>query len=286
MSHALRTLTPTNVTRPRLGLALSGGAARGFAHVGVLRALERHNLSVDMIAGTSVGAIVGGAYAAGVTLDELLAFGRAARWRNLGRMTLARGGLQSNQPLETLLRARLPVESFDQLRIPFAAVAADLDSGEEVMLTTGDLAFAIRASCTLPGLYVPVIDDRGRQLIDGGLVANLPVGATLGLGADVVIAVDVNFEGAKFLGRLQSFQTTIGVLFQSLMIAQRAASSREAAQAHVQIRPRVGHIRWDEMRRADELIKLGEEATEEAIPQIRAMLDTHQREAQTLSKMT
>ena len=92
-------------------------------------------------------------------------------------MTLARGGLQSNQPLETLLRARLPIERFDQLQIPFAAIAADLDSGEEVMLTTGDLAFAIRASCTLPGLYVPVIDDKGRQLIDGGLVANLPVTA-------------------------------------------------------------------------------------------------------------
>lgn len=272
--------------RPRLGLALSGGAARGFAHVGVLRAFERHGLQVDAIAGTSVGAVVGGAYAAGLSLDDLLAFGRTARWRNLGRMTLARGGLQSNQPLETLLRARLPVADFDKLQIPFAAVAADLDSGEEVMLTSGDLAFAIRASCTLPGLYVPVIDDCGRQLIDGGLVANLPVTAAHKLGADMIVAVDVNFEGAKFLGRLQSFQTTIGVLFQSLMIAQRAASSREAARAHVNIRPRVGHIRWDEMRRADELIELGDEATEEAMPQIKAILDARRSEDQIVSKMT
>jgi len=257
-------------SRPRLALALSGGAARGFAHVGVLRAFEHHGIPVDMIAGTSAGALVGGAYAAGLTTNEIIAFGQGLRWRDLGRMTLSRSGLQSNSSLETIIRARFPATRFEDLRIPFAAVAADLHSGEQVVMSErGDAAFAIRASCALPGLYVPVVDERGRQLVDGGLVAIVPVAAARALGADVVVAVDVNFEGAKFLGTPQS---VLGVLLQSFMIVQRAATAAHVQRADVVIRPRVGHIRWDEMRRGDELMRLGEEAADEAMPEIKSAL--------------
>ncbi len=259
-----------SVVRPRLALALSGGAARGFAHVGVLRALERHNIPVDMIAGTSVGALVGGAYAAGLSLDEIAAFGRDVRWRNLGRLTLSRSGLQSNLPLERVIRSRFPATRFEDMRVPFAAVATDLHSGEAVVMSgRGDVAFAIRASCALPGLYIPVVDERGRQLVDGGLVAIVPVHAARALGADVVVAVDVNFEGAKFLGTPQS---VLGVLLQSFMVVQRAATAAHVARAEVAIRPCVGHIRWDEMKRGDELIRLGEAAGEEAAADIKQAL--------------
>jgi NTE family protein len=258
--------------RPRIGLALSGGAARGIAHVGVLRVLAEHRIPIDFIAGTSAGAVVGAALASGVSITEIEKIGRTLRWRDMGRMTLSRLGVQSNARLEEFMRACLPVTRFEELPIPFAAVATDLHSGSAVILSgEGDVAFAVRASCAIPGWYVPVTDEHGRQLVDGGLVANIPSAAARSLGADLVIAVDVNFEGAKFLGQPQS---AIGVLLQSMMVVQRTASAHQLQDADVVIRPRVGHIRWDEMTRAEELIAAGEEAARATIQRIKHLLES------------
>lgn len=258
------------VERPRIGLALSGGAARGIAHLGVLKVLEEQNVPIDFIAGTSAGALVGGAVAAGIPLAELEEWARSLRWRDIGRMTLSRLGVQSNARLEELIRARFPVTRFEDLRVPFAAVATDLHTGKAVVMSNeGDVPFAIRASCALPGWYVPVVDEQGRQLVDGGLAANVPSAAARSLGADIVIAVDVNAEGARFLGPPQS---AIGVLFQSIMVVQRTAAAHQWQDADLVIRPRVGHIRWDEIGRADELIKAGEEATRTTIERIKHLL--------------
>jgi NTE family protein len=144
------------------------------------------------------------------------------------------------------------------------------------MRDAGDIAFAIRASCAIPGWYVPVIDEVGRQLVDGGLVANVPSSIARSLGADVVIAVDVNAEGAKFLG---SSLSIIGIVLQSMMLVQRTVSSYELKLADVVVRPRVGHIRWDEMGRAEELIKAGYEAAIESIPAIKAAIEEANRAA-------
>lgn len=267
----------TKAARPRVGLALSGGAARGLAHVGVLRALEEHAIPIDVIAGTSAGALVGGVYAAGLPLDEIEKIGRTLRWRDIGRMTLSRLGIQSNARLEDLLRPRLPVTRFEDLRIPFAAVATDLHSGAPVVMSgEGDLAFAIRASCCVPGWYIPATEPDGRQLVDGGLVANIPASYARELGADLVIAVDVNAEGAKFLGPPQS---VIGILLQTMMVVQRTASIHQLKAADVVIRPRVGHIRWDEMTRADELIAAGYEAAVETIEEIMAVMQSQSQPA-------
>jgi predicted acylesterase/phospholipase RssA len=150
--------------RPTIGLALSGGAARGIAHVGVLRALSDNNIPVDYIAGTSAGSLVGGAFASGMPLDQIVELGRQMRWRDVGRMTMSRLGVQSNERLEQYLRERLPIARFQDLPIPFAAVATDLKTGSAVILRDkGDVPFAIRASCAIPGWYVPVIDEEGRQ---------------------------------------------------------------------------------------------------------------------------
>jgi NTE family protein len=257
--------------RPLIGLALSGGAARGIAHVGVLRALTEHEIPVDCIAGTSAGSIVGGAMASGLPLSEIETIARGLRWRDIGRMTMSRVGVQTNERLEQYLRNRLPKTKFEELPIRFAAVATDLKSGEAVVMRdTGDIAFAIRASCAIPGWYVPVVDDTGRQLVDGGLVANIPSGAARALGADIVIAVDVNAEGAKFLGPSLSI---IGVVLQSMMLVQRTVSSYQLIQADAVIKPRVGHIRWDEMGRAEELLKAGYEAGIEAVPTIKELIE-------------
>lgn len=256
---------------PRIGLALSGGAARGMAHAGVLRALLENEIRIDCIAGTSAGSIVGGAFAAGLSIDEISDFGRTLRWRDIGRVTMSRLGIQTNERLEQYLRARLPVCKFEDLRIPFAAVATELTTGMAVVMRDqGDVPFAIRASCTIPGWYVPVADQDGRQLVDGGLVAVVPSTMARSLGADIVIAVDVNSEGATFIGPTSS---VIGVLLQSIMVVQKTASHYQREMADLIINPKVGHIRWDEMGRADELMTAGYEAGLKRIPDIRALID-------------
>jgi NTE family protein len=257
--------------RPTIGLALSGGAARGIAHVGVIRALTENNIPVDCIAGTSAGSLVGGAMASGMALDQIEDLGRKLRWRDVGRMTMSRLGVQSNDRLEQYLRDRLPITRFEDLSIPFAAVATDLKSGAAVILREkGDIPFAIRASCAIPGWYVPVADEEGRQLVDGGLVAVVPSSVTRSLGADIVIAVDVNAEGATFIGPASS---VIGVVLQSMLVVQKTASHYQLSLADFVVRPKVGHIRWDEMGRAEELIAAGYAAGLESAPEILALID-------------
>lgn len=256
---------------PRIGLALSGGAARGNAHVGVLRAFAENNIRIDCVAGTSAGSIVGGALAAGMPVDDIEEFGRKLRWRDIGRVTMSRLGIQSNERLEQYLRARLPVCRFEDLQMPFAAVATELKTGAAVVMRDhGDVPFAIRASCAIPGWYVPVTDEQGRQLVDGGLVAVIPATVTRSLGADIVIAVDVNSAGATFIGPSSS---VIGVLFQSMLVVQKTASHYQLQSSDLVIQPKVGHIRWDEVGRADELIAAGYEAGLESIPRIRELID-------------
>lgn len=243
-----------------------------MAHVGVLRALLENKIPIDYIAGTSAGSIVGGAHAAGMSIEEIAEFGRTLRWRDVGRMTMSRLGVQSNERLEQYLRARLPVTRFEDLPIPFAAVATELKTGKAVVLRDeGDVPFAIRASCAIPGWYVPVTDPDGRQLVDGGLVAVIPVSVTRSLGADIVIAVDVNAAGATFLGPTSSI---IGVVLQSMLVVQKTASRYQLASSDLVITPAVGHIRWDEMGRAVELMDAGYAAAVESMPQVHALLES------------
>jgi NTE family protein len=240
-----------------------------MAHIGVLKVFQEHSLPIGCIAGTSAGALVGGAFAAGLSVEELERIGRQLRWGDMGRLTFSRLGIQSNERLGQFIRERFPVTRFEDLRIPFAAVATDLHSGTPVVMKgEGDIAFAIRASCAIPGWYVPVTDEQGRQLVDGGLVANVPASTARSLGADIVIAVDVNADGAKFLGPPQS---VFGVLLQAMMVVQRNAARRQGQDADIIIRPKVGHIRWDEVSRAEELLAAGEEAARSTIETIKQL---------------
>jgi NTE family protein len=165
----------------------------------------------------------------------------------------------------------LPITRFEDLPVPFAAVATDLTTGAAVVMKdTGDVPFAIRASCTIPGWYVPVLDPEGRQLVDGGLVAVVPASVARSLGAEIVIAVDVNSEGATFITPSSS---VIGVLLQSMMVVQKTASSYQREMSDLVISPKVGHIRWDEMGRAQELMDAGYKIGIENIPTVRALID-------------
>jgi NTE family protein len=187
-------------------------------------------------------------------------------------MTMSRLGVQSNERLEQYLRERLPATRFEDLQIPFAAVATDLKTGTAVILRDkGDVPFAIRASCAIPGWYVPVADEHGRQLVDGGLVAVIPATTTRDLGADLVIAVDVNAAGATFLGPTSSI---IGVVLQSMLVVQKTASRFQLASSDLVITPQVGQIRWDEMGRSGELMEAGYAAAMERMPQIFELLES------------
>ncbi len=262
--------TPSKSNRPRIGLALSGGAARGIAHVGVLRALEENAIPIDAIAGASAGALIGGAYASGLSIDELVAMARKFRWRHISRLSFSRLGLQSNAPMADFLRAKLPVTRFEEMPIPFAALATDLQTGTAVVFRDrGDLTIALRASNCLPVFYVPVRDDEGRLLVDGGLVANLPISYTRDLGADIVIAVDVGLDGARFMDRPR---TALGVLTQVFVAVERVVSNQERETADLIIAPKVGHIRWDQTRRAEEFLKIGYETALKSIDQIKDLI--------------
>lgn len=263
--------------RPRIGLALSGGAARGIAHVGVLRALEENNVPIDAIAGASAGALIGGAYAAGLSLSQLEELAKSFRWRLTGRLSYSRLGLQSNERMESFLRAHLPVTRFEDLKIPFAAIAMDLHKGTAVVLRDeGDVPFAIRASTCIPAFYVPVRDPGGRWLVDGGLVASLPISHARAFGVDIVIACDVNFDGVQFF---RDPKTAVGVLAHVFVAVERIVANQDRADADVLITPKVGHIRWDQTRRADELLKIGYEAALESVDKIKSLI-SRQRAAE------
>jgi NTE family protein len=257
--------------RPRVGLALSGGAARGIAHVGVLRALVENDIPVDAIAGASAGALIGGCYAAGLSIERLDEMARTFRWRHTSRLAFSRLGLQSNARMERFLRKKLPVTRFEDLKLPLAVMVTDLQKGETIVFRdNGDLPFAIRASCCVPALYKPVRDREGRFLIDGGILSNLPITHTRDLGADLVIAVDVNFDGVRFFDRPR---TALGVLTHVFSAVEKIVSNQERDTADLMIAPKVGHIRWDQTKHSEELIKLGYEAGLSAIDDIRKLID-------------
>jgi len=254
--------------RPVVGLALGGGVARGIAHVGVLRELEKNGIPIDLIAGTSVGSLIGAGYAAGLSPDQLEQLAHTIRWTDLGRVTVSRLGFYNNARTEDYIRANFPVDRFEKLRIPLGVVATDLQAGKMVVFTEGDLALAIRASCAIPCYYTPV-PVNGRLMADGGLVGHLPASVTRGMGADIVIAVDVNSHSLPIPPPTNIFT----IMSQALSIMGRSSVSYLYQDADVVVRPKVEHIKPDDLSRADEMIALGEEATQCTLPAIKRLLE-------------
>lgn len=250
----------------KIGLALSGGGARGFAHIGVLKVLVENDIPIDMIAGTSAGSIIGGAFASGMSVDQILAMAEKVGWRNMTRPSMSPIAMLSNAPMGNFLARHFPVTRFEDLKIPYAAVVCDLQRGEEVVLRDkGDMIFAIRASCAVPGVFAPMTDEKGRTLIDGGAVSLTPTDAVRRLGADVVIAVDLLACGSNFLGKPR---TALGMILQAALILLSSSSKNQSNQADVSVEPRIAHLRADQIGKRDEFIALGEAITREKIDEI------------------
>ena len=178
-------------SRPKIGLALGSGAARGLAHIGVLKVLEAERLPIDAIAGTSIGAFIGALYAAAVPVAQIEEVARNVDWRRLARLVdpvLPTSGILDGRKMALFIAELLPVRTFEELRIPLAVVTTDVETGEELVIRKGDLQTALRAAVAFPGIFTPV-SFAGRFLVDGGLCNPVPIDAVRALGADKVIGV-------------------------------------------------------------------------------------------------
>ena len=253
--------------QPGIGLALGGGFARGFAHLGVLRVLEQHQIPVTHIAGTSVGSILGAAYASGTPLGRIVECCRALRFRDIARWRVSRLGLASNQRLAGLIERVFDSRQFEDLRIPLAVVATDLSTGDPVVFTQGNLVDAIRASCAFPGLFEPV-EIGTRCLADGGLVAPVPTRAARSLGASWVLGVSVGMQDGYRGAPSNVFQ----VVSRAVSAAQKHQTELWERYADLVLRPDVQSLAWDDFARAEEAIEAGATAARRALPRIAKLL--------------
>jgi NTE family protein len=246
-------------------LALAGGFARGIAHIGVLRAFRDAGIPIDCIAGTSVGALIGAGYCAGVSLERMQEIGQATTFADFGRWTPSWLGLATNQRMEKYLARMTPATTFAELKTPLAISATDINEGVTIYYLNGAIAPPLRASCAYPGLFVP-IQYEGRALVDGFLTAPVPVEGALIQGADIVIAVYLEAGG------IQNPRTAVDVISRSFNIIQKHTDVSWRQQADVIIEPDVSTFAWDDFTKTPELIAAGESAAMKALPEIVAFL--------------
>ena len=289
----------------KLGLALGGGGARGFAHIGVLKVLEREGIRPDIIVGTSVGSIVGGALASGITVEELeqraysflegdlynsselKAIGDAesgaeqrlsSRIQNYFRTkirlvsALYKPGILPLDDMEEFISYFIPDITIEETLIPFRAVATDLKSGECVILKEGSLRRALLASSAVPGAFPPV-EMNGRHLSDGGIICTVPVGCAREEGADAVIAIAIDRD----IILSSELQTAVDIYVRAGEIQGFHLEENDLKNADIVIRARLGGIHWTDFSQSRELISLGEEAATDSLPEIRRLAKSFAR---------
>ncbi len=266
VSCALRTAPPPSKPA-RVALVLGAGAAKGFAHVGVIKVLEANQVPVHMIVGTSAGSFVGSLYAHGFNAFQLQEMSFHLEKTDVIDFTVPDNGFIKGEKLTAYVNSILQNTPMEKLRIPFYAVATDLQSGEEVAFGRGDTGMAVRASCSIPGVFKPVVID-GRYYVDGGIVSPVAVDCARKMGADFVIAVDIssNIENTPPQG-------TIDTMIQAVTVMYARISQSQLARADVIIKPRVGHIGSTDFTKRHAAVLEGEKAAREAMPEIRAGLE-------------
>jgi NTE family protein len=253
---------------PAIGLALSGGAVRGIAHIAVLEVLEEEGFPISAIAGTSAGSIVGALYAAGMPLSQIKRILLTAKWKDLLKLTIPKKGLISSEGIYRFMDEILPVKKFSDLLIPYAAVATDLHTGEKVSIMNGSVAKAVQASCSLPVIFTPTEINR-KPLIDGGVASQIPVRTVREeLGAKIVVAVNVNYKAIE----LEQYDTIIKIAAHlSALWASRNAREEEKL-ADVVIPVNAKGIALYDISKARELLRRGRKAAEEKLPEMKALV--------------
>jgi NTE family protein len=259
--------------RPRVALVLGGGGARGLAHIGVLKVLAQEKVPIDLIVGTSVGALVGALYAAGLPIEKIERMGEEIGWDKLTDLSTARlvrllvtENLLSTARMEEYLQSYIGDKKFADLKTAFACVAADLKTGEQIILREGSVALAARASATMPGIFRPV-PYRHRLLVDGGVVDNVPTDVAKLLGADVVLCATAPADFSRY-----NVSNVLTTLTQSLYIQGQVISEERQALADVVIAPKVAEVLALELWKSKECIAAGVSATRESMPNVRQAL--------------
>jgi NTE family protein len=255
--------------RPGVGLALGGGFARGYAHLGVLRVFEEEGIPISCISGSSIGSILGAAYASGAPIPRIIKKCREIRFRDFARWRVSRFGLASNDRLGALVNRLFDSRQFEDLLIPTAIVATDLGSGDPVVFRQGSLADAIRASCAFPGLFEP-IQIGTRCLADGGLVAPVPTRAARELGAKIVVGISVGLHDGQRGAPTNIFQ----VVSRAVSAAQKHQLEAWERHADIVLRPSIQSLAWDDFDRIDEAIEAGALAARSALAPIRKLLSS------------
>jgi len=257
--------------KPRIALVLGGGAARGFAHIGVIRVLEQEKIPIDLIVGTSVGSLIGAIYAYDKNSFELewtaFALDRD-KIVDYGILNAFTGmGVAKGDKLEEFVKSKVMVANIEDLKIPFAAVATDLNRGTRVILDKGPVAKAVRASSAIPGVFPPV-SLQGKMLVDGGVVDSIPVSAAREMGADIIIAVDIGEQVINF-----NVVDIVDVMIQSLTIMGAETAKYKKKDADVLIAPKIGDVGMLDFTQKKRCMMAGIEATQKMMPDIKAKIE-------------
>lgn len=254
--------------KPKIGLALGGGGSRGLAHIGVIKVLEKQGVPIDYIAGTSIGALVGGLYAYFQDAGKLEEIFLIQKWQKVFSLVSAslRGGFLSQKKLEKYLQTEIGRINIQDLKIPFIAITVDLLRGKEVKLAKGDLIQAMMASIAIPIVFKPVVYEK-KVLVDGGLINPIPVDTVKTLGADSVIAV--NLQSKYFVGRKPDL---FNYGMRALEIFEYQLSREQLKKADVVIEPAVGYVGWDRFIKPKEIIAKGETAALAHLQEIKRLL--------------
>jgi len=264
----------TEPQKRKVGLALSGGAARGLAHIGVLEVLEKEGIPVDMIAGTSAGALVGGLYAQGKAVSEIkdlaieLGSKKFSFWVD---PTLPRSGLTQGRKIRNVLASAIGDTKFRDLKLPFACVAADIETGEEIVINQGSVLEGVRASISIPIIFT-VVKWKGRYLVDGSLVNPVPVSVVKEMGADFIIAVNAIPDTSKKTYQPGKEPNIFNVIMHTVHIASHRVVEYSVGGADVMIEPQVASIGNFDFHRVQELILEGELAAQASMSEIRRKL--------------
>lgn len=256
--------------KPVIGLALGGGAARGFAHIGVIKALEAQNIYPDLVVGTSAGSVIAALYASGYKANDLqkiaLSLDEAAITDWALPFSGRFGGMIKGDALQSMVNRLVKNQTIENMKLPLGIVGTDLQTGAGVLFRRGDTGQAVRASCSIPGIFQPTLIG-GREYVDGGLVAPVPVQYAKQMGADFVIAVNISTEPST-----QDSSGTLGVLLQTTSIMSQRINAFELEKAQVVIRPELNSMRGTDFKSRNAAILAGEEAATQQMGTLKSLL--------------
>jgi NTE family protein len=254
------------MAKGKIGLALGGGAARGVAHIGVLKVLEENDVRIDCVAGTSVGSIIGALYCSGMGWKEMLAITKELGWQELVKPTFSGMGLVETKRLEEFMIKLIGELTFSELKIPFRAVAVDIGTATQVVIDEGPVARAVRASSSVPGIFEPVIAG-DVALVDGGVINNLPVDQARAMGARRVIAVDLNSDRSPG----GTPQNLIDITYRTFVVLLSNTSTAGRDDADILIRPDLSGMAYHDLSQIDRLFELGIAAAEGELKKLKKL---------------